>query len=86
LSPLRDWLAQPAARARLQPVIAAMQRQFFGAAAEPPTEGTTAEPPTEAVESANMTESFIADMPIAKLVMFGALSEQDLARLIEEIN
>jgi len=74
LSPLRDWLAQPVARARLRPVIAAMQRQFFGAAAEPPTEGA---------ESADVTESFVADMPIAKLVMFGALSEQDLARLIE---
>jgi len=84
LSPLRDWLAQPAARARLRPVIAAMQRQFFGAAAELPAEGATAEPPIEGDESADVTESFVADMPIAKLVMFGALSEQDLARLIEE--
>jgi len=75
LSPLRDWLAQPAARARLRPVIAAMQRQFFGTAAETPPEGT---------ESADVTESFVADMPIAKLVMFGALSEQELARLIKD--
>jgi len=73
LSPLRDWLAHPATRDRLRPMIGALQRQFFGAEAEPPIDGGG---------SGDVAQSFVADMPIAKLVMFGALSEEDLARLI----
>jgi len=77
LSPLRDWLARPATRDSLRPVIGALQRQFFGAEAAPPAEGSGS------VDSIN---GFVADMPIAKLVMFGALSEGDLARLIAAAN
>lgn len=73
LSPLRDWLAHPATRDRLRPVIGALRRQFFGAEAEPPIDGGG---------SGDVTQSFVADMPIAKLVMFGALSEEDLTQLI----
>jgi beta-glucosidase len=33
-----------------------------------------------------LAQSFVADMPVSKLVMIGALSEQDLAHLIEVAN
>lgn len=77
LSPLRDWLAHPTTRDRLRTVIDALRRQSFGAEAESPTAGTG---------RGDATHPFVADMPVAKLVMFGALSEGDLARLIVAAN
>ena len=72
LSPLRAWLAHPATAGRLRPVIAALQRRFFGVEAAAPSE--------EASRTGTI-HSFVADMPIAKLVMFGVLSEADLEEL-----
>ena len=37
-------------------------------------------------EMPDLAQSFVGDMPIAKLVMVGALSEQELAELIEVVN
>ncbi len=70
LSPLRDWMRHPVARVRLQPAISTLQRQFFGREFELAGEG-------------GGEGAFVADMPITKLVMFGLLSEQELAWLID---
>jgi beta-glucosidase len=77
LSPLRDWLANPAARPRVLAAIGTLQREIFGAETDP-----TAMVPG----SGDVTHSFVTDMPIAKLVVFGALSEGDLAGLIAAAN
>jgi beta-glucosidase len=77
LSPLRDWLAHPATRDRVRAVIGALFRQFFGADAELPPEG---------VNTADDIPSFMSNMPITKLVMFGVLSEADLEQLIAAVN
>ncbi|MDQ6742465.1 MAG: glycoside hydrolase family 3 C-terminal domain-containing protein, partial [Candidatus Dormibacteraeota bacterium] len=76
LSPLREWLAHPAARDRIQPALTAMVEQLFGTH---PEHG-------EAPEMPDLAQSFVGDMPMAKLVMVGALSEQELAELIEVVN
>jgi beta-glucosidase len=75
LSPLRDWLDHPATRARLQPLLAAFLGRLFGsdAAATGEGEGGTDDP----------LLASLYDMPISKLVLFGVLGEQELARLIE---
>ena len=77
LSPLRDWLAHPATRERLQPVVSALQRRLFGTEVDLPPAGA---------EGGDITVTFMPDVPIAKLVMFGVLSEQDLAKLLEVAN
>ncbi|MBJ7598051.1 MAG: glycosyl hydrolase [Candidatus Nephthysia bennettiae] len=76
LSPLREWLAHPAARDRIQPALSAMVEQLFS---PHPERG-------EAPEMPDLAHSFVGDMPLAKLVMVGTLSEQDLAELIEVVN
>jgi beta-glucosidase len=76
LSPLREWLAHPAARDRIQPALTAMVEQLFSTH---PERG-------EAPEMPDLAQSFVGDMPMAKLVMVGALSEQELAELIEVVN
>jgi beta-glucosidase len=76
LSPLREWLAHPAARDRIQPALTAMVEQLFSTH---PERG-------EAPEMPDLAQSFVGDMPMAKLVMVGTLSEQDLADLIEVVN
>jgi beta-glucosidase len=76
LSPLREWLAHPAARDRIQPALSAMAEQLFSAH---PERGEVPEMP-------DLAQSFVGDMPIAKLVMVGTLSEQELAELIEVAN
>jgi beta-glucosidase len=78
LSPLRDWLAHPATRDRVRELIGALLRQFFGVDDTVPPEGVTTTPDT--------ISSFITNMPITKLVMFGVLSEADLAQLIAATN
>jgi len=77
LSPLRDWLAHPATRDRLRMVLDALRRQFFGGEADLPAAGAG---------SGDVVDSFVADMPIAKLVILGALSEGDLTHLIAAAN
>ena len=67
LVPLRDWLAEPAARERVEPVLARVP--LFAAALDSP-----------------MIEAFVGDMPIAKLVMLGALDEGELGELIALAN
>jgi beta-glucosidase len=77
LSPLRDWLASPVGRERVQPVIGVLRERLFGSGAELSA---------EEAKAADMAESFLYDMPIAKLVMFGALSEAELAAMVEATN
>ena len=72
LSPVRDWLRHPVAGAHLKPMVSALQRQLFGHEVE-----------IAGVEHGSLEGAFIADMPIAKLIMFGVLSESDLISLIE---
>jgi beta-glucosidase len=77
LSPLRDWLRNPAARARLRPVANAL---FQGVTGEANSIGDDED------WSKILQNGFIADLPISKLVMLGGLTEQDLAQLIEVTN
>jgi hypothetical protein len=77
LSPLREWLRRPAARARLQPVLEAMQRQFLGGEEQPAGGGD---------DDNLMAASFVSGFPLAKLVTFGALSEEDVAQLVAAEN
>jgi beta-glucosidase len=77
LSPLGEWLAKPVGRERVQPVIGALRKQLFGSGAELSA---------EEAKSVDMVESFLHDMPIAKLVMFGALSEAELEAMVEAAN
>ena len=62
LTPLRDWLANPAARERIEAAMAGVP--LLSAALDSP-----------------MIEAFVADMPIAKLAMLGALEERELDEL-----
>jgi beta-glucosidase len=77
LSPLGEWLANPVGRERVQPVISALRKQLFGSGAELSA---------EEAKAVDMAESFLHDMPIAKLVMFGALSEAELEAMVEAAN
>ena len=67
LTPLRDWLADPAARERIEPALATVP--LLASAIDSP-----------------MMESFVADMPIAKLVMLGALDDGELDEVIATVN
>ncbi len=78
LSPLRDWMRNPASQARLQPVLDALQQALFGSQISGNAEDRD--------RLREMMYGFLADMPIAKLVMFGTLREQDLAQLIAAAN
>ena len=69
LTRVREWLRYPAGRQALIPILNAMMRAAGGA--EPDPDAAT-----------RSLDGFIGDMPISKLVMFGALSEADLAALI----
>jgi beta-glucosidase len=77
LSPLRAWLRNPRARARLRPMINAMFQGVTGEA------NTLAE---NAGASDLALNGFIADLPISKLVMLGGLTEPELAQLIAAAN
>jgi beta-glucosidase len=72
-SPLREWLAHPAGRAQVAPVLTAMRRQFL--ADQPPPPG-----------DADMMNVFVSEMPIGKLVIMGALTEPELLRMISAAN
>lgn len=80
LSPLRDWAARPAVRRQLQPVFAALRRQI-GAEEDSTTDGDG-----QANGDNDLSSSFAASMPIAKLVMNGMLSEDELSTLIAAAN
>ena len=67
LTPLRDWLADPAARARIEPAMATV-------------------PLLSSATDSAMLEAFVGDMPIAKLVMLGALEDGELDGLIATVN
>jgi beta-glucosidase len=67
LTPLREWLADPAARERIEAAMATVPLL------------------ASAAESA-MLETFVADMPIAKLVMLGALGHAELDQIIAAAN
>ena len=67
LTPLRDWLADPAARERVE---AAMARV----------------PLLPSTGDSEMLNAFVADMPIAKLVMLGALDDGELDEILAEAN
>ena len=67
LTPLRHWLADPAARERIEPALATVP--LLASAIDSP-----------------MMESFVADMPIAKLVMLGALDDGELDEIIATVN
>ncbi|HUS16413.1 MAG TPA: glycoside hydrolase family 3 C-terminal domain-containing protein, partial [Chloroflexia bacterium] len=75
LSPLRDWLRHPVGRVALLPGINARLEQMGEAPL--PEDGNAPSAPIN---------GFIGDMPISKLVMFGALSEQNLSELIAAAN
>ena len=67
LTPLREWLADPAARERIEPALATVP--LLASATDSP-----------------MLETFVADMPIAKLVMLGALDDGELDEIIATVN
>jgi beta-glucosidase len=67
LTPLRDWLADPAVRERIDPALAKVP--LLASATDSP-----------------MMETFVADMPIAKLVMLGALGDAELDQIIAAVN
>jgi beta-glucosidase len=67
LTPLREWLAAPATRERIEPALAGVP--LLASALDSP-----------------MIETFVADMPIAKLVMLGALDEAELGEIITIAN
>ena len=77
LSPLRAWLRNPAVDRDVRNAVNILLREQF------PEEPEVA---SERHESDDLLKSFVADMPIAKLVMFGALNEQNLTQLIERAN
>jgi beta-glucosidase len=74
LTPLRDWLARPATHDRIARPLSELRRQFFGSSGEPPP------------EAGELAVSLLGDMPIAKLVMLGVLTEDQLAELVEAAN
>ncbi len=77
LSPLREWAGRPAVRLRLRPILDALHRRF----------GDGEDGATDGVEGEDaLAPSFVADMPIAKLVMMGALGEDELVALIAAAN
>ena len=67
LTPLRDWLADPAARERIEPAMATVP--LLASATDSP-----------------MIDAFVGDMPIAKLVMLGALEDGELDEIIATVN
>jgi beta-glucosidase len=76
-TPLWVWLADPASGTALQPAFSALQQMFLGSNDEPVAgEG----------DPHDLLHSFLGGMPIAKLVVFGVLSEQDLAAIIARAN
>jgi beta-glucosidase len=84
LTPLRDWLAVPAVRERLQPATDALLAKLFGGQDAQPHVG--GEGVMQAPEVADLARSFLGDMPISKLVMTGALGEEELSELIAAVN
>ncbi|MGH2344142.1 MAG: glycoside hydrolase family 3 C-terminal domain-containing protein, partial [Chloroflexota bacterium] len=80
LSPLHAWLANPAGRAALQPAFDHLHRRLFGAAEPTPVEVDSASGGPDTMSA------FLGDMPIGKLVTFGVLDEEELARLIASVN
>jgi beta-glucosidase len=77
LSPLRAWLRNPAVGREVRSAINILLREQF------PEEAELA---SERHESDDQLKGFVADMPIVKLVMFGALSAQALTQLIARAN
>jgi beta-glucosidase len=67
LTPLREWLATPATRARIDQAM-------------------TKVPMLAAARESPMIETFVADMPIAKLAMLGALDDAEVAEVIALAN
>jgi len=67
LSPIKKWLQHPVGQTHLLPLFEGQFRAMFGSSA--------VEIPAELFES-------FYDMPLAKMVSFGVMSEQDLVRLV----
>ena len=72
LTTIGEWLAHPVGHAYLQPVVNAMRLRLFGAHTE------------DGAGGGDMARAFLYEMPVGKLPVFGALAEDDLARMIEE--
>jgi len=77
LTPLREWLAHPTGATLVGPVLEAMATSFGGG---------DAAPAPEAEEETMSMRDLLLDMPISKLTMMGALSQQDLTGLIAAAN
>ena len=76
LTPLREWLRDPVGRAAATKGAVALLRLF----------GVPAEQAEETLQTPSGLNDFITDMPIAKLVMFGVLTEAELERLLADAN
>lgn len=75
LTPHREWLRDPVARAAVRPKLSRLFR-LFGQEM----------PPNEAEDASGPINSFIGDMPISKLIMFGVMSSHELDELIATVN
>lgn len=75
LTKVREWLRHAPSRAVLGPAMPRLARLF----------GHAGLSESEAVEAVGAND-FFADMPIAKMVMFGVLSEAELQAMIEAVN
>ncbi len=84
LTPLRAWLADPAARAQIEPVLIALRRQFLGAGAD--GNGVVDGPDVGAEGPGELPDAFLLDLPVGKLVTFGALPEAELRRMIDVVS
>jgi len=70
-SPVKEWLAHPRGRSEIAPALAALGRNVGAEGG-----GGAASP----------LDAFVQELPIAKLVLMGALSEAELAELVERAN
>jgi beta-glucosidase len=78
-TPLRAWMAHPTGAPLVQPILVAMAANFGGGEEMPV-------PAPEAEEDAMSVQDFLFDMPISKLTLMGALSQQQLTELIAAAN
>jgi beta-glucosidase len=76
-TPMRVWLADPDSRAALWPAFTALRQVFLG---------SDVEPAVAVHEQHDLLHSFLEGMPIAKLVVFGVLSEQALTEILARAN
>jgi len=71
LTPIGRWMSDPVGSKLLQPYAASLAERFGG---------------ESAMGDSPMMEAFTRELPIAKLVLLGALSERELAEMIDAAN